>query len=253
MPHPTLKELVRDLEVAQQNDFDTGPDIAEEVGRRIMLKHHRLSRRGIHLNRWANDVTAHNALIDQFLLIEDFTIILKRDIDIIAHHGQVQETLAIGNTRNVISIIQEHNKIIFDNPLRTDYPRTESWSRPVCISYDYDRHLPTSRTRDKSWYRRGFNIKEAEFLVFNQAFGKIRSTDLMFLYGVFDGNIGVLSPTHTQSTRIMKLHVDRVRRNTGSGYKVQFHGYPISPNTLRADVRNDILFNRINDNEIQTT
>lgn len=259
MPHPTLTELVKQLQQAVSNNQNQHVlvDIGNEISRRILTKHNRLStREAIYdLQNWAGLVQNAPDQIDTFVHDPDFIIIQKRDVDIINHFSQSNQSLFSNQYQINLDVICFSKRMIFENPhiaLETNYTSIQSWSRPKSISNIYGRHLPTSRYRRKSRFLLGINIKDLEYQLFQHAYGVLESENRIFFYGIFSNNVGVLPPQHNINTNIVKMQCDRVRRQRGTGFRVEFHGYPISQNELQRDFyRNNHFLNLIQNNIFQ--
>jgi hypothetical protein len=256
MPHPTLDELIKKLQAivsANQNQSVLN-NLGAEIQRRILLKHSRLSQYNniYQLQQWATLVGNAPNQINTYLTDPDFLILVKRDIDIVHNFSQTTPSLYSRIHQITLNVDRYPTKMIFTNPHSVGYRSLQSWSRPKSISISYGHHLPSSRSRKKSKFQRGIDIKTIEYALFSDAYGILYNSDKIFLYGAFSSPIGKLPSPNNNTTKFVKMQVDRVRRLVGTGFRVEFHSYPIDQNQLQQDFgSNHPMINYIQNNVFQ--
>ncbi len=257
MTYLTLEKLIKKLKasVSTGEGQSVLDDLGAEIRRRILLKHKRLSKYNniYQLQAWANYVKDSPGQINTYLNDPVFSILVKRDIDIIHEFSPKTPSLYSRTHGTTLDVNRYPKKMIFTNPYYKDYKSLQSWARPLSISLSYGHHLSSSRNNSKSKFLQGIDIKAIEYKLFSDAYGILYDSNKIFLYGAFDSVIGKLSNSNNETTKLVKMQVDRVRRLVGSGFRVEFHSYPIDQNQLQQDFgSNHSMIDHILKNVFQT-
>ncbi len=246
MKSRTLPDLIAMLRSAvMKNMNNTYIDhIANEISRKIIVKHNRLSSRYNIYNaqQWASTIRNSPNQISTFFQNPDFNILQKRDVDIVFYYLPSTPRIYSPKHNSVISVVGDQRRILFNNPYNVGNVHIESWSRPKSISYSYNRHLPTSTIPRKSRYLPGVDIITLEYNLFERAYGILTKPSQIFLYGICNRYIGKLPPQYTQLTNLVKMHCDKVRRHVGAGFRLEFHSYPIDIKDLQTDLGSNHQF-----------
>lgn len=144
-----------------------------------------------------------------------------------------------------LEVVRDEDRIIFENPFNQ---KIESWSKLFYLTRKYNKHLPFSKkSEDASKYLGSVNPETLEKKVFNEGSGFIQNPGTIFLYGVFDNDIGILKVKDNDKTNALRLMVERFKKSYGTYTRV--HGYPVSYEEIREDCPKDlqdvIMYNKL--------
>jgi len=243
MPHPDLTELVRRLEVAVNNGTQRNALLptANQIANKIRLKHDRLfAREKINLFQWATAVQNAPNQIGVYSANRDFSVIQRRDIDIVFHYKSKGNTLYSSVHQLDVETSRSDRRLILENPFIALNPKNlregiQSWSNVKSISFIYKRHLPNSNWEKKSKFLAGINIIALEKLLFKKAYGLMTNDGQIYFYGLFNSDVGTL--INKKRTPYVVLQCDRKTRPSkkSKGTFVEIHSYPISRSELTQD------------------
>lgn len=139
-------------------------------------------------------------------------------------------TIFAKNKNTWILAARKNRKLGFQNSYSEDI---ELWTRFSTKSREYKVHHMNSRVKKKSKFR--FNVDEIEQIelrAIHSGVGLLSSENELRFYLRFDREIGD-SPTGKPLSYVC---VELARENRAKGYKVRFHGYPISRQEIQARV-----------------
>jgi len=239
----TLKSLIKNLQKnIKANNTAKIDSLKSEIYRKLILKHDRFKKyNSIHdLLPLAKQIENDPYQIETYLKNSNFTILQKRDIDILNHFGKPNQSLY--SKKYINSHLNEKRfpaKIIFTNPYIQESKSLQSWAKPKSISRSYGEHLYSSKNSNKSKFLKNIDFEKMEYKVFDKGYGILDSSTRIYLYGLYNKDIGTLSNS-SERTKYLKMQVDRVNRNKGRGYCCELHSYPIS----LAEIERDFSLNK---------
>ncbi len=161
-----------------------------------------------------NDQTIYEKFKDLFLPI----------FEIYYRYGKIENQIYYKPNRKYLSAVRNDFRLIFRNPISN---KTESWSKIKSLSHEIKVHWPGRTSKDKSKFLSVKDIKNCEFQCYKRGLGLLVEENKLRLYAKFNRHIGKLKQTGELSN-LLAVECVRVKRNTGNGYKVNIHGYPIS-------------------------
>lgn len=129
-----------------------------------------------------------------------------------------------------------NNRLLFHNLLSE---KIESWYDPVFETKNQGKHLFCSKNLNASKFFKGIDTSKVDYAVFNNGRGYLSNEKQMFLYLIFDNQMGI---THDrQKTDIIKSQIDRKKYD---GRNIPFiHSYPISLGEFLRDFnKNDLTY-----------
>jgi hypothetical protein len=147
------------------------------------------------------------------------------------HKAAIENQIYYKKSNKFLPAVRNEFSLIFENPISK---KVESWSRIKSLSHDRKDHWPGSVNRNKSKFLKKKDIKELEFVAYSKGKGLLTDQNKLFLYYEFNVDIGKLKKTGRKS-KLIKVECVRLKRNIGSGYKVNIHGYPISIEEMEKD------------------
>jgi hypothetical protein len=127
-----------------------------------------------------------------------------------------------------------HDRLVLTNTRMKGWP-TQAWSRPFESSVTY--HGSGSKKGEKSTFVKGINPAAVSRAAFREPLGVLWRPDALRLYRRYDDYIGKLPGKGGAPTKFVRVQCDRVRRATGTGYRTQLHGYPVSEAEVRRDLK----------------
>ena len=237
MSQPTLKSLIKNLQKNILNKNTSKIDTLKlEIFRRITYKHERFKKYNniYNLHPLAQQIKNDPFQLETYLKDVDFLILQKRDIDILNHFTKSDQKLYCKFTNSYLEEKRFSAKIILTNPYIQGSKSLQSWAKPKSISRSYKEHLYTSKNSKKSRFLKNIDFEKIEYEVFAKAYGIFDNKTTIYLYALYDKDIGTL-PKTTEKTRYLKMQVDRVNRNKGTGYCCELHSYPISFDEIKRD------------------
>jgi hypothetical protein len=140
------------------------------------------------------------------------------------------ETIFAKNRNCWILAARKNRKLGFENSYNENI---ELWTRFSTKSREYKVHHSNSKSKKKSKFR--FNIDEIEQIelqAIHSGVGILSSENELRFYLKFDRAIGD-SPTGKPLNYVC---VELARENRAKGYRVKFHGYPISGDEIQVRV-----------------
>jgi hypothetical protein len=162
---------------------------------------------------------------------EQFLRLLRRPTRIALDQGQSFECLYSTKHKRLIKALALNDTIKFVNPY---IDHSQSWSR---LTFDQPKyHNPGTPDDNKSKFLKGIKVNEVLKIAFRAPVGRLLDENEIQLYCRFDGDIGNLAK-RGGTTRIIRVHLDRIPRNTGDGYQTRVHGYPLSEGELQRDLQ----------------
>lgn len=226
---PSLPQLVDRLRraVALKAADESTQEMSNEIARRLAIKQDRFrSRYRLPIDDWASAIRCSPKSVEDFLEVEDFTILLKRDIDIFYFYGK--ERLNIWGKLNGqgISSKMYKDRLLILNPYAKKPNELQSWSRPSSVSRTRPDHLAKYRNLNKSWFLASVAVDNLEFQVFNTAIGQVINENTIHFYARFSEVVGHLR--NGSPAEHARIECTREPRKKGSGFRVQLHSYPVS-------------------------
>ena len=245
-----LRGLVNKLKKAvAESEQKLQTQLAAEISRRFMIKYKRCSsnRFGYQIQAWADTIKASPNQIESLCELDEFKIILKRDVDITHHSSEKEVSLYSEDSKVPIEIVRFPNKMIFLNPFKE---KIESWARPKSISGMQGKHRPRHKNPHGSNFYEGLNIEGIDLLLFKNAHGVIKNEREIYLYACFDDNVGTIKTTNKKSN-IVRCRCERRKEGNGKNYCTELHSYPFSSTEFQRDLKNNLaLLSIINDNPL---
>jgi hypothetical protein len=182
--------------------------------------------------------------LESILENKNFQRLLKRKVEATYYLIPQVKEIYSPYLNDLLDCVRLPNRLLIENPYKAFEDNfsgfsIQSWSRPFLKSKprknQYNRHLKTSKNKDKSIFSVSNDIVvKMELIVFNQGYGKMNNEDQIYFYGRFSKEIGYLEDKESVSSYI-RVQCDRARPKKGTGYCVEIHGYPVSLNDIKND------------------
>ena len=227
-PNPSLPQLVGRLRRAEalQAADESIQQMSNEIARRLDKKQDRFRcRYRLPINDWASAIRSSPTSVADFLEVEDFSILLKRDIDIFYFYGK--ERLNIWGKLNGqgISSKMYKDRLLILNPYAKKPNEPQSWSRPSSVSGTRPDHLAKYGNPNKSRYLASVAVENLELQAFNTAVGQVVNEKTIHFYARFGEVVGHLR--NGSPAIYARIECTREPRKKGSGFRVQLHSYPV--------------------------
>ena len=181
--------------------------------------------------RWGKTIKQNPETLNDAIIYEEFKDLFLPRFEIYYRYTKIDNQIYYKHSRTYFPAVRNDYKIIFRNPISN---KIESWSRIKSLSNKRKDHWPGPTSKDKSKFLYVKDIKKSEFRCYGGGLGLLVDENKLLLYAEFNRHIGTLKKTGKLSN-LLKVECIRVKRNKGSGYKVNIHGYPISIADLERD------------------
>ena len=226
---PSLSQLVDQLRKSVSNEADNDSILllATEISRRLAKKQDRLrGRYQLPFADWAAIVKDAPRAIEDFLILPDFLIMLKRDVDITFHHGQQTKDIWNKADGTLVSVKTYKDRLLIMNPYASGARKLQSWARPKSVSRERPDHLAKYRNSRKSKFLESVAVDRLEIEIFNLAVAQIIGERTIHHYGRCNQVVGHLASG--EPTLYVRVESTREPRLKGAGFYTQLHSYPIS-------------------------
>jgi hypothetical protein len=225
---PSLPQLVDRLRraVALQAADESIKKMSNEIARRLDKKQDRFrSRYRLPIDDWASAIRCSPISVDDFLEVEAFSILLKRDIDIFYFYGKERPNLWGKLNGQGISSKMYKDRLLILNPYAMKPNELQSWSRPSFVSRTRPEHLAKYKNLNKSRYLASVAVDNLELQAFNAAIGQVVNENTIHFYTRFGEVVGHLR--NGSPAEHARIECTREPRKKGSGFRVQLHSYPV--------------------------
>jgi len=177
---------------------------------------------------WEQGILGYENQIAALFSNEEFLALLRRPHRTALESSELEHRLFSKKCGPFRALLFDE-KIVFVNPY---VERSQTWSR---LSFEQPLYHEGKASAHKSTFLKNSDHRKLCMAAFNNPIGRLVGCKQLILNFRFPEEIGQLSKGRGR-TRIIRVHCDRVRRNTGSGYQTRIHGYPISDLELREDL-----------------